>query len=87
MDRSGHPGYCTVRENRQCVEVRTPVTLGKAAPQSARVPCSRVSIPDLSLGGAPSTAGRARLAVRGPELTAVRMGGLLCEWSRTAALA
>src|SRR5205823_2847083 len=66
----------------------TPVTLGSAAPQSRRVPCSRAPIPDLLPGaGRWERPGHARLAVRGPELTAVRLGEFLCQWSRTAALA
>src|SRR3984893_13853733 len=51
------------------------------APQPPRAPCSRAPIPDLLLGRRQGRPGRARLAVRGPELTAARMGEFRSEWS------
>jgi hypothetical protein len=58
-----------------------------SAPQSPRAPRSRAPIPDLLLGRRQGRPGRARLAVRGPELTAARMGKLRSKWSGMPALA
>jgi len=55
--------------------------LTSPALQSPQAPCSRAPIPDLLLGRRQGRPGRARLAVRGPELTAARMGEFRSEWS------